>query len=545
MVKTSTLSSLLLLGMFALAVSVTAGDHIVGTDVTKKNVLMEDFTGIHCTYCPDGHKIAARMHRNHPEQVYVLAIHAGNYATPGRDEPDFRTKEGTEVNDGFGVTGYPAGIVNRTLYSESKSGLVINRSLWPLAAKEQMVQDAGVNLAATAQYDGNTKKLTVHVEGYYTKVEKAWTPRLTVVLARDHIQGPQTGGQLGEDYIHNHVVRAYLNGTWGEELAAPVQGQYFEKELVYEVPEYTTSSVTSIKIPVRPEDLRIVAYVTNGNEDVQQVTGCVPACVNYAEVLRGTLGDPRIPMGSSYGYNFIEVNFDNHSSVPATSATFLYEAKGKKVELEWKGELAAGESADIRIPWTLDTTADDEDFTLTLKKINGTAVSPINDAYVDYIEGNLCMPNVVPAKLHLYIKTNKEAEDNHFLLCDADGKTVREFGPFKSGEVNEYEEDLTLEDGKTYCLEVTDEWGNGISGPAGQFKISNMSGGLEAQVPSISYFGARAFFITSEAAGVEGVEMSGTGAAKYYRLDGRLTNAQPEGVSIVKVQGGKAVKVIK
>lgn len=545
MVKTYTLSSLLLLGMFSLAVTLTAGDHIVGTDVTKKNVLMEDFTGIHCTYCPDGHKIAARMHRNHPEQVYVLAIHTGNYASPGRDEPDFRTKEGGEVNDGFGITGYPAGIVNRTLYSASKSGLVINRSLWAPAAKEQIVQDASVNLAAEAQYDGNTKKLTVHVEGYYAKVDSTWTPRLTVVLAQDHLQGPQTGGQLGEDYIHNHVVRAYLNGAWGEELAAPVQGQYFEKTLVYDVPEYTTSAQTSIKTPVRPEDLRVVAYVTNGREDVQQVAGCVPACVNYAEVLRGTLGEPRIPMGSAYGYNFIEVNFDNHSSVPATSATFLYEAKGKKVELEWKGELAAGECADIRIPWTLDTTADDEDWTLTLKKINGTAVSPINEAYVDYIEGNLCMPNVVPTKLHLYIKTNKEAEDNHFLLCDADGKTLREFGPFKSGEVNEYEEDLTLEDGKTYCLEVTDEWGNGISGPAGQFKLNNMDGGLEAQVPSISYFGARAFFIASEAAGVEGIEMGETGAAKYYRLDGRQMNAQPEGMPYVKVQGGKVVKVIK
>ena len=39
---------------------VMAGYH-VSTEVQHRHAVLEEFTGIHCVYCPQGHKIAASL----------------------------------------------------------------------------------------------------------------------------------------------------------------------------------------------------------------------------------------------------------------------------------------------------------------------------------------------------------------------------------------------------------------------------------------------------------------------------------------------------
>mgnify|MGYP001317457731 FL=1 len=41
----------------------------VPTTVQKKNILLEEFTGIHCGNCPDGHAIANTLATFHPENA--------------------------------------------------------------------------------------------------------------------------------------------------------------------------------------------------------------------------------------------------------------------------------------------------------------------------------------------------------------------------------------------------------------------------------------------------------------------------------------------
>ncbi|HPS51776.1 MAG TPA: hypothetical protein PK892_13800, partial [Bacteroidales bacterium] len=42
---------------------------LVTTKTLNKNVVLEEYTGIHCTYCPEGHAIAASILENHPGRV--------------------------------------------------------------------------------------------------------------------------------------------------------------------------------------------------------------------------------------------------------------------------------------------------------------------------------------------------------------------------------------------------------------------------------------------------------------------------------------------
>ena len=54
----------------------------VSTEPQNKKALIEEFTGINCGNCPDGHAIAAKLQLAQPENVYTIAIHAGHYAEP-------------------------------------------------------------------------------------------------------------------------------------------------------------------------------------------------------------------------------------------------------------------------------------------------------------------------------------------------------------------------------------------------------------------------------------------------------------------------------
>ena len=69
------------------------GQLLVDTTPQYKNVILEEFTGIHCMFCPDGHVIAQNIKNVYPNDVFVLNLHTGGYAYPNQGEPDFRVGE--------------------------------------------------------------------------------------------------------------------------------------------------------------------------------------------------------------------------------------------------------------------------------------------------------------------------------------------------------------------------------------------------------------------------------------------------------------------
>src|SRR3954471_6765702 len=83
------------------------------TVAQNKKVVLEEYTGIHCGYCPDGHKIAKAMYVADPANVVLINVHAGGFAGPGTYQPDYRTTDGNTMNTSFGVNSYPAGQINR------------------------------------------------------------------------------------------------------------------------------------------------------------------------------------------------------------------------------------------------------------------------------------------------------------------------------------------------------------------------------------------------------------------------------------------------
>lgn len=454
----------------------------VSTEPSPKGALIEEYTGIHCPNCPDGHKMAAMLSTLHPDQVYPVAIHAGYYAQPGRDEPDFRTQVGEALNDYFEVSFYPAGIVNRRSYKEQT---VLGRSYWGSACRQSIRETSPVNLWSSASYDPATRLLTVEVEGYLTSGME--DPRLNLYLLQSEILGPQSGGLLGNDYPHRHALRARLtDNDLGDAVEVKTQGEYFSRSFEYTLPEEITGVATD------PVNMELVAFVTEGEGEVCAVSECRPDTSDLPQTFSAGYVASPLFITKNYAFDFFEVVLENHGGEALTSADFDIQINSKPYECRWEGEIPGHTNEIVKIPLNgaLKDTYDEEStsYVIRLTKVNGKEVEASS------LRGTIQEVAEYPAEMIVKIKTDNDASDNTWRILDEDGNVVYDFGPYPDGVVTEAEEHVELEPGKIYCLEIFDCWGDGIINPLGNVKLLNNDGKQLVQYKEVREYGLRQFF---------------------------------------------------
>ena len=101
----------LMCAVFACLLQVNA-QQFVSTDPQNRNAVIEEFTGRNCGYCPDGHVIANQIVHSNPGRVWAVNVHAGGYSPTSF--PNLNCGVSTTICNGFQVTGFPAGVVNRS-----------------------------------------------------------------------------------------------------------------------------------------------------------------------------------------------------------------------------------------------------------------------------------------------------------------------------------------------------------------------------------------------------------------------------------------------
>lgn len=236
----------------------------VSTEPSKKNVVIEEYTGVNCSYCPDGHKIANQIAATNPGRVSVINIHQGSYAV---EAPYYKSPYGDALAKQTGLTGFPSGTVNRHVFpSENKTAL--GRGNWTSNASSILKEDSYVNIAAKAVIDSETRKLTVNIEIYYTDDCPVQANNLNVALLQNNILGPQSGSsynpsyEVNGQYKHMHMLRRLLTGQWGETIEQTSEGSFVEKTFEYTIPE------KSFGIPYVLKDLEIVVFIAEGKQEI-------------------------------------------------------------------------------------------------------------------------------------------------------------------------------------------------------------------------------------------------------------------------------------
>lgn len=228
------------------------------TGTVKKNVMIEEFTGINCGNCPDAAETAHHIVDQFEGKVISIGIHSGFYAKPQGEQPDFRTDLGNALFDYYGLEATPNGLINRSTYNNKT---VLNHSDWASAAATQKEEEAGAEIKLISEYNSETRQAELTVDMKYLKNQNDNADRLNVFVVEDSIIGPQTwyGKDPShiDDYVHRNVLRTSLTGTWGEVISesGAMKGDEFQKQYNYTVPENYKS-----------HNLIFVAFLTNDDD---------------------------------------------------------------------------------------------------------------------------------------------------------------------------------------------------------------------------------------------------------------------------------------
>jgi len=338
----------------------------VSTTPENKNVILEEFTGIYCTYCPDGHLIAQGLHDANPNDVFLINIHTGGYSNPnGPNDPDFNCPYGSTIANNANIAGYPAGTINRATFTgitpQNPGGTAMSRTDWATASTDILSQPSYVNVGVQASYDMVTGILTVNTETYYTSTTTNIN-NLHVAVVQNNVAGPQTGassfnpgaiisGPWSPTYNHQHMFRHLMNGANGLEFNTTTAGTFIPNTHTWQMPiNLSGGQSTNGYFPdLDPTNLDVVAYIAEGPGEI--ITGfqanVIPIFPNAydANVIASTASDVICVSETD-----ISITFRNYGNQALTSLDLTYDINsGTPAVYNWTGNLTSGAQETITI----------------------------------------------------------------------------------------------------------------------------------------------------------------------------------------------------
>ena len=231
-------------------------------EVVERRVLIEDHTGQKCPNCPDGAQIIRDLQRTYGARIVPVAIHS---QMQGIMEPEGLGNElGNTYYKAWNLEFKPAGLINRI---SDGSSSVLDKTIWAMAVQFIMNNNTpdplDIRIKAQQQKLDPTKA-DVDVKVIATVDGASVDGNLQVWITEDNITARQDSmGVRLDNYVHNHVLRAAVNGTWGEIISLRGTEGSNIREFHY---------ATTLLQGWKTEDLDIVAFVTDENSgEVVQV----------------------------------------------------------------------------------------------------------------------------------------------------------------------------------------------------------------------------------------------------------------------------------
>ena len=443
---------------------------IVSTDVENKKVILEEYTGIYCTYCPDGHAIAQALKDQYPNDVFLINIHTGGYANPQGSDPDFRTDFGAALDAQASVTGYPSGSVNRQYFSDLSmgGGTAMGRGQWNEAASRVLDQSSYVNVGVEASINVQNNELTVHVEGYYTGDSPQSTNYLNIALMQNNTLGTQTGGGMGSDYNHMHRLVHMLTGQWGEVISTTSTGSFIDETFTYTIPADYNG------IGVELSELEVVAFISETEQEIISGAEAIPtydgleysndvSLLSIQDNLNGNCGETVSPI----------VVIQNSGTDPINSLSIEYSINsGSSETYNWSGSLASLQSTSIELPSIGYSPSDTNSVNIILSDDENNE----NNSDVFYFDQSTSYETSL---VTLDLVTDNYASETTWEFTDSSGNIVAQGGGYSNNNTSSSEIEIPSAD-ECYTFTINDSYGDGICCQygTGSYSISDDSGNV-------------------------------------------------------------------
>lgn len=207
----------------------------VNPEEVGRAILIEDFTGQRCVNCPTGTGIINGIVEAYGEDnVIAVGIHSGPLGFAGNSKTvGLMTDTGNEYYthwDKENKMGQPWVIFNRKTSPDSQ---YYN---WAAQVSTIISEKANLSVKIANSYDAKSRTLTTTVGA--DGVNGTVNGKLQVWIVEDGVKALQLmeDGKPNKEYIHNHVFRAAVNGTWGEDVTVK-EGETTTKQYSYVLPE--------------------------------------------------------------------------------------------------------------------------------------------------------------------------------------------------------------------------------------------------------------------------------------------------------------------
>lgn len=232
--------------------NIDEGDRLIYVKPAEvgRAVLIEDLTGQRCNNCPTGTDIINGIIQTYGEDnVIAVGIHCGPLGFEGNSKRvGLKTDTGDEYYKKWANgtnLGQPSTIFNR------KIGPSDNFNNWAAEVGLIISEKANLSIDIANAYDAKKRELTTKVGAF--GVNGTVNGKLQVWIVEDGIKAFQLmpDGSANQEYVHNHVFRAAVNGTWGEEVTVK-EGETTSKDYSYVLPETWNA-----------EKISVVAFVYN------------------------------------------------------------------------------------------------------------------------------------------------------------------------------------------------------------------------------------------------------------------------------------------
>lgn len=221
-------------------------------DYTKK-VVLEEFTGEWCGWCPEGAEVMKQAIATYPNKVVGIAVHDGD----PMEIPSYNTwiKALTQVG------GFPNGSVDRATAT--------GRGSWMGQIGQNITKSAPVGLALVTKLNGNMANIKVFVGVKDLAATGGADNRLTVMITEDEVaQSPSGQSNYSQTVVvdanwkHSHVLRGIVTANEGDliDLTSPKK---------YAIVEFLNVDLSSMNITDLTK-VSVVAFI-NKNTDPRDI----------------------------------------------------------------------------------------------------------------------------------------------------------------------------------------------------------------------------------------------------------------------------------
>ena len=236
-----------------------------------KRILVEEFTGHKCSNCPNASRILDNLVEIYCDHIVIVACHPSNqdFTEPNDLGPlsvDFRREECAEIGNEFGFWGFPSALINRKniegnyFLFTSEWSTVIDNLLFD-STGEKIAPDLDINITNTIiDFDFNNKIMDINISLEFLNPLEGNYSLAVLITESNIISGQYDGEDFIHDYVHNHVYRSAVNGTWGE----PIDHSQFKiLEKNYSFSFEPANNVNWIDEWYNIDNCAVVAYVYN------------------------------------------------------------------------------------------------------------------------------------------------------------------------------------------------------------------------------------------------------------------------------------------